>query len=1256
MRIVIDMQGAQSASRGRGIGRYSMSLVDAVVRHRGEHDVILALNGLFDDTIAPIRRHFAGMLPKQNIRVWHAAGPVRECDAQTQTTMRREAAELVREAFLASLRPDVIHVTSLIEGYMDDSVTCIGRFDQHTPVSVSFYDLIPLVYRDHYLTPDPLYNRYYLKKLEHMRRADLLLAISESSRGEAIELLNYPETQVVNVSTAADAHFRPLAIDDAEKQALLARYGIRKPFVMYTGATDSRKNVEGLIGAYALLPESLRSSHQLLIVSHLHANERQRLETLAGMRYLSPDDVVLPGYAPDEDLVKLYNLCRLFVMPSWHEGFGLPVLEAMSCGRAAIASNASSLPEVVGRADALFDAKSERAIADKMAEALSNDAWRAELEAHGLERARMFSWDASAQRAIAAFEELHARRRKRDRVPQKEAPAAKKTLAYVSPLPPERTGIANYSAELLPALREHYDITLVTDQEKVDLPSSLADLPVQTASWLAQHADRFDRVIYQVGNSPFHSHMPELMHRHPGVLVMHDFFNSSMLAADELEQRQPHCWSDALYHSHGYPALAVRYDDKGQGGIVAAKDRFPCNLSLLQDAAGVIVHSAHSARLAGLWYGEQASADWAPIPHLRVATPIPDRAAMRRAARDKLGLQQDIFLVCSFGFIAPTKLTHRLLEAWLQSALHGNRHCGLVLVGENHGGDYGGQLVKRIRQSGAEENVRIAGWTEMRDYELYLQAADISVQLRCLSRGETSGAVLDCMNHALPTIVNAHGSMADLPEGAVWKLDDEFADADLVAALETLWRDTDKRDAFAREARRQITTVHDPAHCARLYADAIERFHPQAAQGTAALITHLGNSGIRQEGELRRLANAVALSIAPQPRVPQLMIDVSAICRADLQSGIERVVRAQLSALLDKMSPNYRVEPVYLHTADGAPHYRYARRYTHGLLGIPDIAPDSAVDVTAGDVFYGADFCPDDVQKSAGAGIYRRWRGNGASVHFLVHDILPVTRPEFFPDGAGDTHAAWLRAIAAEADSLICISQAVADETKGWLQSVGISAAGYTVLHHGADLDRSFPSSGLPEDAEQLLKTIRSGDSFLMVGTIEPRKGHLQAIEAFDVLWRDGVDAKLVIVGREGWGALPPEQRRNIPRTMEKLRHHPELGKRLIWLSDISDQYLEQVYQASGCLLFASEAEGFGLPLIEAARHGKPIIARDIAVFREIAGEHAHYFSGQDADALALAVKTWIALNKTGGAPNSAGLAWNTWSQNAECLLRLLGL
>ena len=211
MRIVIDMQGAQTESRFRGIGRYALSFAQAIVRNRGEHEVLLALSGFFPDTIEPIRASFDGLLPQENIRVWYAPGPVRE--AESGNAWRREVAELIREAFLASLRPDIVHICSLFEGYLDDAVTSIGRFDQKTPVSVSLYDLIPLLNPDHYLKPNPSYHAYYERKVGHLERASVMLAISEFSRQEGLEHLDVVPGRVVNVSTAIEDHFRPLRVE-----------------------------------------------------------------------------------------------------------------------------------------------------------------------------------------------------------------------------------------------------------------------------------------------------------------------------------------------------------------------------------------------------------------------------------------------------------------------------------------------------------------------------------------------------------------------------------------------------------------------------------------------------------------------------------------------------------------------------------------------------------------------------------------------------------------------------------------------------------------------------------------------------------------------------------------------------------------------------------------------------------------------------------------------------------------------------------
>ena len=402
MRIVIDLQGAQCGSRHRGIGRYSLALALAMVKNRGNNEIIIALNGLFSETIEPIRAAFDGILSQDNIRVWHAVSPVRAF--ATENNWRRHTAELIREAFLASLQPDVIHITSLMEGFDDDAVHSIGLLNLKIPIIVTFYDLIPLIQKDTYLTPNPLFERLYREKLGYLSKANFYFAISESSRLEVIDHLNVSIDRVSNISAAANDIFKPIDFSNIDEQTIRKKFGLTKRFVMYSGATDERKNLFRLIKAFSMLPYDLIKSYQLVIAGNLPASHREQFELHIQSCGLEIFDVSITGKVTDDEMVILYNLCDLFVLPSYHEGFGLPVLEAMSCGAPVIASNATSLPEVVGRSDVLFDPFDEQSITQKMIDVLNNDLLREDISQHGLKQARKFSWDRSAKQAITNIE------------------------------------------------------------------------------------------------------------------------------------------------------------------------------------------------------------------------------------------------------------------------------------------------------------------------------------------------------------------------------------------------------------------------------------------------------------------------------------------------------------------------------------------------------------------------------------------------------------------------------------------------------------------------------------------------------------------------------------------------------------------------------------------------------------------------------------------------------------------------------------
>jgi glycosyltransferase involved in cell wall biosynthesis len=809
---------------------------------------------------------------------------------------------------------------------------------QNIPTAVILYDLIPLIQRRPYLE-NPVVETWYENKLDHLRRADLLLAISESSRQEGIRYIGFDPARCVNISTAADAHFEPIPISAERAQAVRERYRLKLPFVMYTGGIDLRKNIEGLISAYASLPPALRLGHQLAIVCSVQPDSRATLEQLCREQGLSADEVVFTGYVSEDDLLALYNLCKVFIFPSWHEGFGLPALEAMSCGRAVIAANASSLPEVVGRDDALFDPRSCGSIAAKLAQVLTDDSFRSELEQHGLQQAQQFSWTESARRAIAAIEQFHAGAA----LQAPARPRARPRLAYVSPLPPERSGISDYSAELLPELARHYQIDIITPQTTLSDPWTRANCTLRTPEWLQAHAGHYDRVLYHFGNSHFHQHMFGLLDEIPGVVVLHDFFLSGIAAHMDGSAYRPGFWSEALYASHGYPAVYERFAAPDAVDVIY---RYPANLPVLRAALGVIVHSENSRRLASAWYGAAGAAGWNVIPHLR----WPELSMGRAEARRQLGLHDGDFVVCSFGLLAPTKLNRRLLDAWLGSSLAADPACKLIFVGENEQGEYGAALTSTIDGAGMNERIAITGWADTAVFRQWLAAADAGVQLRALSRGETSGTVLDCMNYGLPTIVNANGSMADLPDDGVLKLADEFDDADLRAALEKLHADVAYRTTLGARARALILDAHAPRRCADAYAQAIEATYRDAVQHAPSLTRALAaiDPPPADVGEWIPLAQALAHSIPQAFFERQLLIDVGAIIAGTRAASEPMGEFGDLRSLLLRPPAGLRVEPVFEDPVHG---YCYARHFALELLGCPAALTDERIDYQSGDIF-----------------------------------------------------------------------------------------------------------------------------------------------------------------------------------------------------------------------------------------------------------------------------------------------------------------
>lgn len=1016
MRIVIDLQGYQSTgSRNRGIGRYSSSLATSLLKHSKGHEIILVLSGLFPDTIDPIRSQFSHLVPPQNIKVWHANGPVSSSDSQNKD--RKELAELTRLAFLHTLNPDIVLVTSLFEGLTDDAVTSIAK-QSWFPTAVVLYDLIPLIHHEIYLA-NPAVRTWYQEKLEHLKQANLLLSISSSSGKEAIDWLDFPSERVVNISTAGEPQFAPSPLSGPDQERLARQYGLVRSYIMYTGGIDHRKNIEGLIKAYARLPVSLRQSHQLTIVCSVQNADRDRLRELAHSQGLLPDEMIMTGFVPEADLVKLYNGCTLFIFPSLHEGFGLPALEAMQCGKAVIASNTSSIPEVIGLDEALFDPKNIESITEKLMHVLTDKGFHQRLEAHSTQQCKKFSWDETARRAIAAMEKcaaLHV-------AAPTPLPEERPRLAYISPLPPARSGISYYSAELLRVLTRWYTVDVIVDQDEVDDAWIKTHCGVHSINWFQSNHNSYDRVIYHFGNSHFHSHMFDALERIPGVVVLHDFFLSGAQAHRDITGLKPGVFAQSLHMGHGYHAVQQRFQQPDIADVIWD---YPCNLAVLQASLGVIVHSECSRRLADLHYGKGSATEWKVIPLLRTSP----AGISKEHARTRLGISNTDFVVCSFGLLGPSKLNHRLLTAFMKSSLAKSTATHLIFVGENHDGEYGDALLASIDKGGLIDRIRITGWTDADKFQCYLAAADVAVQLRARSRGETSAAVLDCMSHRLPTVINAHGSMADIDPQGVWMLPDEFQDSELVNALETLWTAPGKRTTLGSDARKIIEDHHAPEKCANQYFTAIEHFYRRSKNGLQGVLDHFSAEN-RDEHELVAFASIMAKSFPPEPRKRQLLVDVSSLNQPHSSETSKQAIVSLIQQWSTMTHSRWQIEPIY--AKPGQQGYRYARKFGCKLLGIVDTwTHDEPVDAWAGDIFFR--ILPSTTTTDEQRAVIDVWRNNGISVQLLAWDQPAQTgdTPNGLEKDVGASE--WLD-IATRSDKIICTSQPFAEALRDLLKT-----------------------------------------------------------------------------------------------------------------------------------------------------------------------------------------------------------------------------
>jgi glycosyltransferase involved in cell wall biosynthesis len=383
MKIVVD--GFPLRVRSAGIGRYTTELLRHCTRLGREHEWYIS------DLHVPFLQSPAGPVPPDG----DFDGFVRRQVGRTPLAWK-VTPFVVRQALVRR------HVKALGAGLFFGP-NYFGVFDDSFRTVITVHDL---VYQRFPQDTDPFMLRHLTRALERdAGRAAAILADSEATRRDVIELLGVPAAKVHTVLCGVGEAFRP-ADDPAVRERARRLYGLPERFLLFVGTVEPRKNLVRLVTAFDALAAAPSFRHGLVIVGGKGWKDRAIRAALGESRAVSR--IVLTGHVPGADLPVLYSLADALVIPSLYEGFGLPVLEAMACGTAVVTSNVSSLPEVAGGAAVLVDPTSAEDIARGMRSAIEDDSLREDLRRRGLARAKEFTWERAARRCLDIFAGLAA--------------------------------------------------------------------------------------------------------------------------------------------------------------------------------------------------------------------------------------------------------------------------------------------------------------------------------------------------------------------------------------------------------------------------------------------------------------------------------------------------------------------------------------------------------------------------------------------------------------------------------------------------------------------------------------------------------------------------------------------------------------------------------------------------------------------------------------------------------------------------------
>lgn len=279
---------------------------------------------------------------------------------------------------------------------------------KHAPVAVTIHDVIPLVFPEHYPKGLKGWCKLQRQKLS-LKNVRVVITDSQNSKKDIVKYLGFSKDKIFVVPLASGEEFKPLAISHQLLVKTRRKYSLPERFILYVGDVNWNKNIPGLIKAFKTIERLNNEAIKLVLVSKA-LEDKNLPETKTILRLIKElglnNRIKILGFVPTKDLVAIYNLAAVYCQPSFYEGFGLPVLEAMACGTPIVCSKTSSLLEVAGDAAIFVDPKDIKSISQGIKHVIENEEVKETFRKKSISRANQFSWKKTAEKTIGVYKKI----------------------------------------------------------------------------------------------------------------------------------------------------------------------------------------------------------------------------------------------------------------------------------------------------------------------------------------------------------------------------------------------------------------------------------------------------------------------------------------------------------------------------------------------------------------------------------------------------------------------------------------------------------------------------------------------------------------------------------------------------------------------------------------------------------------------------------------------------------------------------------